>query len=67
MGFVVHEEKDDKTSVQGVNDCHGMFFSFPVTVMDKGTLHATVRDGKNDIAEKLDSAGRKLSKKTPTN
>ena len=46
-------------------DCQGVYISFPVTVAEKGTLHAALREGKEDLAEKLDAAGRKLAKKIP--
>ncbi len=46
-------------------DCQGVITTFPVIVMAKGTLHAELQEGKEDLAEKLDAAGRKLAKKIP--
>lgn len=46
-------------------NCHGAYASFPVTVAEIGTLNRTLQPGKEDITEKLDAAGKKLSQKIP--
>lgn len=42
-------------------NCQGVYICFPVTVVEKGTLCA----GKEELAAKVDAAGRKLAKKIP--
>ncbi len=42
-------------------NCQGAYASFPVTVVEKGTLCA----GREELADKIDAAGRTLAKKIP--
>ncbi len=46
-------------------NCRGAYASFPVIVTEIGTLCTTLQPGKEDITERLDAAGKKLSQKIP--